>query len=170
MRRIGSDIFLVILVVCLCVGFSLYLGQFFGPLQEKREIDLSFWHLPQYTFFSFTRGLAAYCLSLIFSLAVGFLAAKDKFAEKVLIPLIDALQSIPFLGFLPGVVLLFVGVFQHSNIGLELAAILLMFTSQVWNMAFGVYHSVRSVPLEKNECATAYQFSAAQRLRWVELP
>ncbi len=168
--KISSDLFLIVLAICLCVGFSSYLGQFFGALHEKVDIDLSFWHLPQYTFFSFTRGLAAYVLSLIFAIAVGFLAAKDRFAEKVLIPLIDILQSIPFLGFLPGFVLLFMAIFPRSNMGLEIAAILLMFTAQVWNMVFSVYHSIRTVPLEKSECATAYQFSASQRLRWIELP
>ncbi len=147
-----------------------YLGQFFGPLREKVDIDLSLWHLPQYTFFSFARGFGAYILSLIFAIAIGFLAAKDKFAERVLIPLIDILQSVPFLGFLPGFVLIFLAIFQHSNMGLELAAILLMFTAQVWNMVFGVYHAIRTVPLEKNDCATLYRFSTSQRLRWIELP
>jgi NitT/TauT family transport system permease protein len=170
MRRIGSDLFLVLLLICLSFGFSTYLHQFFGPLHEKVDIDLSFWHLPQYTFFSFSRGFCAYVVSLIFAIAVGFLAAKDKFAERVLIPLVDILQSIPFLGFLPGFVLLFLSIFHRSNVGLELAAILLMFTAQVWNMVFGVYHSIRTVPLEKNEYATAYKFTTSQRLRWIELP
>jgi len=170
MRRILSDVFLIFVLVCLGVGFFSYLQQFFGPLHDKVEIDLSLWHLPQYTFFSMSRGLLAYVLSLLFSLVWGFWAAKDKVAEKALIPFLDVLQSIPFLGLLPGVVLLFVTIFKHSNIGLELAAIIMMFTSQVWNMTFGVYHAIRTVPTEKNECATAYRFSHFERFRWVELP
>jgi NitT/TauT family transport system permease protein len=170
MRRIWSDLFLILLAVCMVTGFASYYGQFTGPLREKVEIDLSLWHLPQYTFFSLARGLFAYVISLTFSLAWGFWAAKDKIAEKMLIPLLDVLQSIPFLGFLPGVVLIMVGLFKQSNSGLELAAILLMFTSQVWNMTFGVYHSIRTVPLEENECATAYGLGPFQRFRWVELP
>jgi len=170
MRRIWSDLFLIFLVVGLVVGFSSYAKEFAGPLREHVDIELSIWHLPQYTFFSLSRGLAAYSLSLIFSLSWGFWAAKDKIAEKVLIPLLDVLQSIPFLGFLPAVVLALVGLFKHNNIGLELAAIILMFTSQVWNMAFGIYHAVRTVPLEKKECAEVYRFSNFQRFRWMELP
>jgi NitT/TauT family transport system permease protein len=170
MRRFGSDLFLIFLLLSMGWGFVSYFHHFFGSMHEKVEIDLSLWHLPQYTFFSLSRGLSAYALSLVFSLAWGFWAAKDRVAEKILIPFLDVLQSIPFLGFLPGVVLLLVGVFQHSNIGLELAAIILMFTSQVWNMTFGVYHAIRTVPNEKNECATAYQFSHLERFRWVELP
>jgi len=170
MRRIWSDFFLVLLAICMAIGFISYAKQFFSPLREQVEIHLSIWNLPQYTFFSLSRGLSAYSLSLIFSLLVGFWAAKDKIAEKMIIPLLDVLQSIPFLGFLPGIVLLLIGIFQHSNVGLELAAIILMFTNQVWNMAFGVYHSIRTVPLEKNECATAYHFSHFERFRWVEFP
>ncbi len=170
MRRILSDVFLIFILLCFGVGFFNYVHQFFGPLHDSVEIDLSLWHLPQYTFFSLSRGLLAYALSLLFSLLWGFWAAKDKAAEKALIPFLDVLQSIPFLGLLPGVVLLFVSIFKHTNVGLELAAITMMFTSQVWNMTFGVYHALRTVPMEKNECATAYRFSPFERFRWVELP
>lgn len=170
MRRAFCDLFL--LVLCLCFGWGIvsYLQQFFGPIQDGRDIDLGLVHLPQYALFSLARGLAAYTLSLLFSLLCGFWAAKDRVAEKILIPFFDVLQSIPFLGFLPGVVLLFVNLFQTTNVGLELAAILLMFTSQVWNMIFSVYHAIRTVPSDKSECATAFRFSRFQRLRWVELP
>ena len=165
-----ADLFLIALGIALGIGFVSYGIHFFGPLQPKVEIDLSLWHLPVYTFFSLSRALAAYFLSLTFSLVWGFWAAKDRVAEKGLIPLLDILQSIPILGFLPGVVLFLVGVFKTSNIGLELAAIILMFTSQAWNMTFGVYHAVRTVPEEKKECAVAYGLTIWQRVRWVEFP
>src|SRR5690348_15563216 len=170
MRRVLSDLFLLLLVICLGIGFISYFHQFFSPLNEKIEVDLSLWHLPQYTFFSLSRGLCAFVVSLLFSLAWGFWAAKDNIAEKVLIPFLDVLQSIPFLGFLPGVVLLFIGLFPPSNMGLELAAIIMMFTSQAWNMTFGVYHAIRTVPVEKKECAMIYRFTAWERFRWVEMP
>ncbi len=170
MRRILADLFLIVLAICMIVGFASYFTLFFGPYKQHVEIDLSIWHLPQYTFFSLSRGLLAYVLSLIFSLSFGFWAAKDRKAEKALIPLLDILQSIPFLGFLPGVVLLLVGIFKHHDIGLELAAIVMMFTSQVWNITFGVYHSIRTVPIEKNESASAYKLSPWERFRWVEFP
>jgi NitT/TauT family transport system permease protein len=152
------------------MGFSHYFARFSAPLTDRVYIDLSLKNLPLYAFFSLSRGLLALAVSFLFSLLWGFWAAKDKVAEKFLIPLLDVLQSIPFLGFLPGVVLLLIGFFPKNNTGLELAAIIMMFTSQVWNMAFGVYQSIRTVPLEKNECATAFKFSNFQRFRWVELP
>lgn len=170
MRKIGSDLFIVFLSAIILIGLAAYLHRFFGPYQERAEISLSFWKLPEYAFFSLSRALFAFFFSFLFALSWGFWAGKDRLAEKILIPLLDILQSIPILGFLPGAVLLLTGLFPKSNVGLELAAILLMFTGQVWNMVFGVYHAIRTVPIEKNECATAYGFKALQRFRWVELP
>jgi NitT/TauT family transport system permease protein len=134
------------------------------------EIDLSPWALPRYTFFSLTRGLLAYLLSLGFTLAYGYWAAKDRVAERVLVPLLDILQSIPVLGFMPGLVLAFMALFPGSNVGLEMAAVIMIFTGQAWNMTFSYYHSLKSVPLDQREVATVYRFSWWQRLRWVELP
>jgi NitT/TauT family transport system permease protein len=140
---------------------------------ELRPIDIDLddpWVLPQYTFFSLTRGLIAYVLSLAFTLVYGYWAAKDARAERVLVPLLDILQSIPVLSFLPGLVLVFVSFFPTSNTGLELAAILMIFTGQAWNMTFSFYHSLRSVPQDLREVSQVYRMSAWQRLRWVELP
>jgi NitT/TauT family transport system permease protein len=138
--------------------------------QQAVPIDLSPWALPRYTLFSLSRGLIAYLLSLVFTLVYGYWAAKDQRAEKVLIPLLDILQSIPVLGFLPGLVLALIVLFPRSNIGLELACILMIFTGQVWNMTFSFYHSLRSQPLDQQEVATVYRFGWWQRFKWVELP
>src|SRR5262249_13981870 len=85
-------------------------------------------------------------------------------------PLLDILQSIPVLSFLPGVVLALVALFPSSNLGLELAAILMIFTGQVWNMTFSFYHSLRSVPADLQEVASVYRFGWWRRLRWLEIP
>jgi NitT/TauT family transport system permease protein len=141
-----------------------------APHRASVYIDPSPWALPEYTFFSLCRGLIAYLLSLAFTLVYGYWAAKDRRASTVLIPLLDILQSIPVLGFLPGVLLALEALFPHSNIGLELAAIIMIFTGQVWNMTFSYYHSLRSVPADQREAATVYGFGWWQRLKWVELP
>jgi NitT/TauT family transport system permease protein len=165
-----ADLVLLVLALGIAWGASLYARQFFGPYQEKIEIDISPWHLPKYTFFSLCRGLAAYLCSFVFGLLWGLWAAKDRVAEKILIPLLDVLQSIPFLGFLPGFVLLLVNLFHKTNMGLELAAIGLIFTAQAWNMAFGVYHAIRTIPEDKTECAAAYEITGWQKFHWIELP
>ena len=141
-----------------------------GPKHEKVEINLSPWALPGYTLFSLARGLIAYSISLLFTLLYGYWAAKDLVAGRVLIPLLDILQSIPVLAFLPGLLLALGAAFPGSNIGLELAAVLMIFTGQAWNMTFSYYHSLRSIPQDQQDAATAYRFTWWQRLKWVELP
>ena len=88
----------------------------------------------------------------------------------MLIPLLDILQSVPVLAFMPGLLLALSAAFPHSNIGLELAAILMIVTGQAWNMTFSFYHSLRSLPADQREAATVYRFNWWQRLKWVELP
>jgi NitT/TauT family transport system permease protein len=171
-RRVGWIDALVILGLAgLVYGLIDLAGQWTAaPQTEAIEIDLSPWALPRYTFYSLCRGLFAYALSFIFTLLYGYWAAKDRVAERVLIPLLDILQSIPVLGFMPGLVFALVVAFPHSNIGLELAAVLMIFTGQVWNMTFSFYHSLRSVPLDQREVATVYRFTWWERFKWVELP
>jgi NitT/TauT family transport system permease protein len=170
-RRGGwIDLLLVLGLAGLLFGLVDLLGQATAAHRPMVEIDLSPWALPRYTFYSFSRGMVAYILSLAFTLVYGYWAAKDRTAERVLIPLLDVLQSIPVLSFLPAFVLLLVSLFPGSNIGLELAAVLNIFTGQVWNMVFSFFHSLRSIPADKLEVAAVFRFSAWQKAKWVELP
>jgi NitT/TauT family transport system permease protein len=170
-RRLASvDVLLAIAVVALVFGVLRLDQEWTAPARATVEIDLSPWSLPKYTLLSLSRGLIAYVISLGFTLVYGFWAAKSAVAERVLIPLLDVLQSIPVLGFMPGIVLALVAAFPRSNAGLELAAVVMIFTGQAWNMTFSFYHSVRSVPTDQREVATAYHFTWWDRLTWVELP
>jgi NitT/TauT family transport system permease protein len=149
---------------------SRFVGGAVLPMRPAVEIDLSVAALPGYALLSLMRGLAAFALSLAFSLAYGYWAARDRAAERVLIPLLDVLQSVPVLGFMPGLVLSLVALFPRSNVGLELAAVVMIFTGQAWNMTFSFYRSVRSVPPIQLEVARHYRFGWWQRFKWVELP
>ncbi|MFI5370298.1 MAG: ABC transporter permease [Candidatus Eisenbacteria bacterium] len=164
------DLFILAGCAGLVFGLRGVVREWTGVLRPEVVIDLSPRALPRYALFSLTRGLAAYVLSLGFTLVYGYWAARDKLAERVLIPLLDVLQSIPILGFMPGLVLTLVGLFPTSNIGLELAAVIMMFTGQVWNMTFSFYHSLRSIPQDLREVATVYRYDWWERFRWVELP
>src|SRR5690242_1926264 len=144
--------------------------QWTGALRPAVEIDLSFRALPGYAFLSLSRGLAAYVLSLGFTLAYGYWAARDRRAERVLVPALDILQSIPVLGFMPGLVVGLVAAFPHSNVGLELASITMIFTGQAWNMTFSFYRSLKSIPQDLQEVATLNRFGWWQRFKSVELP
>ncbi len=168
-RRGWFDILLLVGFVGAIFGLLSLAGEW-RTLRPAVHIDLSPRALPLYVFYSLCRGLFAYVLSLLFTLTYGYWAAKDPIAERVLVPLLDILQSIPVLGFMPGLVLALVSVFPASNIGLELACVIMIFSAQAWNMTFSFYHSLRSVPKDQIEAATTYRFDWWQRLRWVELP
>src|SRR5215467_2176769 len=118
-----ADLLLVLGVLAAIGGFAAFGREWAAPLQPE-PIELSLRALPRYTLFSLGRGLVAYLLSLVFSIVYGTAAARSRRAERVLIPLLDVLQSIPVLSFLPGFIIALVSLFPSSRIGLELACVL----------------------------------------------
>jgi len=141
-----------------------------GPVKVEAEISQNPRSLPLYAMYSLVRILVAYAISLVFALAYGYVAAKSKRAELVLIPLLDILQSIPVLSFLPGVMLAMVALFPSRQLGVELGSIILIFTGQVWNIAFSFYSSLKTVPRDLREAAIIYRFSRWQRFLELDLP
>lgn len=139
-------------------------------LGEPIEITLDPAALPQYAARTVLRMAAAMALSLVFTLTYATLAAKNRRAEKVMIPLLDVLQSVPILGFLSITVLGFIRLFPGSLLGPEAAAIFAIFTSQAWNMAFSFYHSLRVIPRELYQVAAVFQLSGWQRFWKLEVP
>lgn len=126
--------------------------------------------LPLYAGYSLLRMTLAYILSLTFTLVYGHIAATNQRARTIMVSLLDILQSIPILSFLPGVVLALIAIFPHSSLGVELAAVILIFTSQAWNMTFSFYHSVKTLPLDLQEAATVYRLSPWRRFFRLEVP
>ena len=141
-----------------------------APLRPTVVIDLSIGALPVYTLLSLARGVTAYVLSLLFTLVFATTAAHSRRAERLMIPVLDILQGIPVLGFLPGLVLGMVALFPHSNVGLELACVIMIFTGQAWNMTFSLYGSLRSIPTELREVAQVHRFGWWKRFRSLEVP
>ena len=165
-----ADIAVVGFLAAIIAGLVSYGREWKTPFHSATEIDLSLYSLPYYTFFSAMRGTAAFLLSLAFTLSVGYWAAKSKRAEKILIPMLDILQSIPVLGFLPGLVLALIALFPKTNTGLELSSIIMIFTGQVWNMTFSYYSSLKSVPNEFHEVSRIIGLSPWEKLKRVEIP
>jgi NitT/TauT family transport system permease protein len=126
--------------------------------------------LPLYAFNSIVRIGIAYLLSLVFAVAYGYTAAYNPRIEAWMIALLDILQSIPVLSFLPPVVLAMVALVPGHQLGIELGVILLIFTGQVWNLAFSFYSSIKSIPREMSEASRIYRFSAWQRFWQLEMP
>ena len=168
-ESLGIDLLLLGAFGALISGVVLLAERWHAPIRTAVEIDLSPLALPGYTLLSLSRGFAAYLLSLAFTLVYGTIAAHSKRAEKVMIPLLDIGQGIPVLGFMPGLVLGMVALFPTTNVGLELACVVMIFTGQVWNMTFSFYGSLRSIPAELNEVARIHRFSWWRRFRTVEV-
>ena len=141
-----------------------------GAVSSQPQISLRPSALPKYALFSVLRIALAYVCSLLFTLVYGYVAAYNRKAERIMVPLLDTLQSIPVLSFLPGVMLSMVTLFPNREIGVELGSILLIFTGQVWNMTFSFYSSLKTIPSEMREAATVYGLSWWQRFWQVELP
>ena len=165
-----ADIGVLALLGAVLYGIVCVAQRWQAPLLVETTINLSLRALPVYTLLSLLRGFAAYGLSLLFTLVYGYYAARQPKAERVMVPLLDILQSIPVLGFLPGAVMALVALFPRTNAGLELACILMIFTGQVWNMTFSFYQSLRAIPLDLHEVSSIYQFNWWQRFFRVELP
>ena len=157
-------------------GLALFYGvvevgrNWLGPFHPQAEISRNVAALPVYAGYSLLRIAIAYVLSLIFALVYGYTAAYRPRAERFMIPLLDVLQSIPVLSFLPGVMLAMAALFPGRQLGVELGAVLLIFTGQVWNIAFSFYASLKSIPREMREAAAIYRFNWWQRFVQIELP
>jgi NitT/TauT family transport system permease protein len=134
------------------------------------EISLDPWRLPEYAVRTTLRMFAALAASLLFTFTYGTAAAKSQRAGIILIPLLDILQSVPILGFLTFTVVFFMNLFPGQVLGLELASIFAIFTSQAWNMAFSMYQSLRTVPTDLVEASTSFRLSAWQKFWRLEVP
>jgi len=122
-----------------------------GHAEPQMVISLAPGSLPKYAFFSIVRMSLAYFLSLAFAITYGYIAAYSQRFESLMIAGLDILQSIPVLSFLPGVMLAMVALFPTRQVGVELGAIILIFTGQAWNIAFSFYSSLKSLPKELQE-------------------
>ena len=134
------------------------------------ELDFSTGQIPYYAGRTLLRMWIAFGFSLFFAISLGYLAAKNHAARAVILPALDVLQSVPVLGFLSATVAGFMALFPGSLLGVECASIFAIFTGQVWNMAFGFYHSMVTIPGDMQEAASTYGLSRWQRFRTVELP
>src|SRR6202049_592734 len=153
-RRIfggAVSILIVAALLALFFGFRSYVPVLHGP-----KLSGSASHLPYYAWCSFNRMLVAYVLALVFSIAYGMAAARGRMWERGMIPAIDIAQSVPVVGFFPAAVYFFVALAHGSRLGVEMAAVFLIFTSQAWNMALGVYEAVKTTPEDSKDAIESF--------------
>src|ERR1700760_4223039 len=165
-----------ILAVLLILGLLVFLGEasrhLFEPLADLQRTPPSLdpRNLPEYAARTTLRMLVAMALSLLFTFTYATLAAKNKQAERILVPLLDILQSVPILGFISVTVVFFMALVPGRVLGADFAAIFAIFTSQAWNMAFSFYQSLRTVPEELREASRCFGFGAWMRFWRLEVP
>jgi NitT/TauT family transport system permease protein len=173
-RRLNIyDLFLGVGIIA--VGYVVIrLGQAmtvnFAPGRTEVKLNTDISNVPYYAARSLLRMFIALFISLVFTLVYGTAAARLRRAEKVLVPILDVLQSIPILVFLPIALTFFIKLFPDSLLGLELASIFVIFTSQAWNMTFSFYHSLISQPTELDEAARMYRLTKWQRFWKLDVP
>lgn len=134
------------------------------------QINLDYMQIPYYAARSTLRMFIAYGFSFVFTLVVGYVAVHSQRARTLILPLLDILQSVPVLGFLSVTVTGFMALFPGSSLGVELASLFAIFTGQVWNMTFGFYHSLVTIPKEMKEAGSIFQLNGWQRFKTYELP
>ncbi|MEM3382647.1 MAG: ABC transporter permease subunit [Nitrososphaerales archaeon] len=134
------------------------------------SIVLNLLSIPFYTLKSLNRMIIAFLISIAFALAFGIIAARNLKAEKIIIPVLDILQSVPILGFFPAAVFFFIALFNGSWLGVEFAAIFLIFTSMVWNLTFAVYEQVSSIPKDIEEALGSFRVRGWVKIRRLYLP
>src|SRR6202051_297375 len=165
-----------ILAVLLILGLLVFLGEasrhLFEPLADLQRTPPSLdpANLPEYAARTTLRMLVAMALSLLFTFTYATLAAKNLQAERILVPLLDILQSVPILGFISISVVFFLSLAPGRVLGAEFAAIFAIFTSQAWNMAFSFYQSLRTIPIELSEAADSFRLSPWMRFWQLEVP
>jgi NitT/TauT family transport system permease protein len=173
LRAVWAEAALFLGLFLLLYGIGRIGRDFFAAFQPPRiapSVSLDPRHLPYYAARSTMRMFAALLLSILFTLTYGYAAAKSRRAERVLIPLLDILQSVPVLGFLSITVTGFMALFPGTLFGLECASIFAIFTGQAWNMTFSFYHSLMTLPKDLSEAATVFRFSKWRRFIAVEVP
>lgn len=166
------DALALLAVISFLIIISWGAQQMVAPFHLGQEVAISLdpRHLPAYALRTVFRLFIALGFSLLFTFVVGTVAARSKRAERIIVPIIDILQSVPVLGFLTIFTPFFIAVFHGSMLGPECAAIFVVFTSQVWNMVLSFYQSMRTVPHDMQEAAAIFRLSKWQKFWRIEVP
>jgi NitT/TauT family transport system permease protein len=173
-RRLPNawDAAAILCVMALILAFANVTPATLEPIDAPHALDISLdpSNLPNYALRTTMRMFAALAASLLFTFTFAPLAAKSRRGGLVMIPILDILQSVPILGFLSFTTVFFMSLFPGKVVGLELAAIFAVFTSQAWNMAFSFYQSLTTLPADLSEATRSFRLTGWQRFWRLEVP
>ena len=166
------DFAIIIMIVVSFDIFVLISNKMTEPfkLNNINNISLDISMLPEYGFRTIFRMFVSLLVSIIFTFLIAPIAAKNTYFEKIIIPFIDIMESIPILGFLAVSTITFMNFFPNNILGPELAAIFVIFTSQVWNMILSLYQSLRNIPKELEEVSKVFLLSKWKKFWYIEIP
>lgn len=166
------DLLVISTLFALLAGILKFARGMIAPFHQHdaHVVDLSELNIPYYAGRTLLRMWIAYALALLFTIVVGYVAAKSKRARFFILPALDILQSVPVLAFQAIAVAPFIALFPGSLFGVECAAIFSIFTAQVWNMTFGFYHSLVTIPTDLQEAGQSYGLNRFRRFIKIELP
>ena len=166
------DLLIIVIFILIFDFFILILDKMTEPfrLNNINNISLEVKVLPEYAFRTILRMFISLFISLFFTFLIAPLAAKNEYCEKIIIPFIDIMESIPILGFLAVSTIAFINLFPNNILGPELAAIFVIFTSQVWNMILSLYQSLRNLPQELEDVSKVFLLSKWKKFWCIEIP
>lgn len=168
-RRLTQSLLYLLMFSVLLLGvLALYRGGIELAQLEARQLNIR--ELPGALFLSFLRMTLSYLASLVFAYGIGVVAARTLWGERILVPALDILQSVPVVGFFPAAISFFIAITNEHRLGIELAACFLIFTSQAWNIAFAVYEAIKGVPSENRDAVISFGVSGSQRFLKLYLP
>jgi NitT/TauT family transport system permease protein len=160
-RAQNSALYFALFIGLLALTVGVYRGSL--HLVQLKAQDVTLAELPSALFLSFLRMLASYLGSLVFAFALGLIAARSRWGERLIIPLLDTLQSVPVVGFFPAAISFFISATQGHRMGVEMASVFLIFTSQAWNLAFAVYEATKTIPQDNLDAVTSFGVTGSQR-------
>jgi NitT/TauT family transport system permease protein len=166
------DVIAIVVVIGLLTFFSEASRGLFEPLSRLSATPLSLdpRNLPFYAARTTLRMFVALAFSVLFTFTYATWAAKNQRAEKLLVPILDILQSVPVLSFISVTAVFFMSLAPGRVLGAEFVAIFAIFTAQAWNMAFSFYQSLRTVPYELEEAAASFHLTPWMRFWRLEVP
>ncbi len=161
-KKVRHSLMHLLLLLCF---LALIVGIYKGGVQlvELKAENIRIQDLPLALTLSFFRMSAAYFISLILAYFLGLAAARTETGEKIILPVLDILQSVPVIGFFPAAISFFIGISNGHRIGVEMAAVFLIFTSQAWNMAFAVYEATKTIPQDNFDAITSFGLKGSQK-------
>lgn len=160
-RAQNSALYFALFIGLLALTVGVYRGSL--HLVELKAQDVTLADLPSALLLSFLRMLASYVSSLVFAFGLGLVAARTRWGERLIIPLLDTLQSVPVVGFFPAAISFFIGATQGHRLGVEMASVFLIFTSQAWNLAFAVYEATKTLPQDNLDAVKSFGVTGSQK-------